>query len=701
MPHRNAIWIRTLASCCIAPVPAALPLAAAATEHDATSASTIELSPVVVTGSRVEAESFHLPFATYVVDQRRIQEGQLRVNASEALGGLAGVVVQNRQNYAQDLQISIRGFGARSAFGVRGVKLIADGIPATNPDGQGQAAPFNLDTAERIEVMRGPLAYLYGNASGGLIQLFTAHGPQTPEIGGEVWGGSYGSWRAALRPAGQFGPVNFIGDLSRFSTDGYRDHSATTRDQQNAVARLRLPDDSKLNFVVNALNQVDTQDPLGLTRAQAEENPRQAVGAATFFNTRKSIGHAQFGAAWDKRLANGDTLQLSAYVGERDVRQYLALSGVAITVEPAATTPPSPASEPAPPPAEAPTPESEIGAPLDPRCTFEAFVVGKPNELAFAAAKRVAELETPPFNPLFIYGGVGLGKTHLMHAIAWEIRRLHPHRKVVYLSAEKFMYQFIKALRYKDTMSFKELFRSADVLMVDDVQFIGGKESTQEEFFHTFNALADRGRQIVISSDRSPPELAGLEERIRSRLGWGLVADIQPTTYELRLGILQAKAQEFAREARVPDNVLAFLAHRITSNVRELEGALNRVIAQAILVGRAITLEMAQDVLRDLLRAHERRVTIEDIQKLVAEHYRIRIADMHSARRARAVARPRQVAMYLAKQLTPRSLPEIGRKFGGRDHTTVMHAVRRIDELKATDHAFAEDVDLLRRMLES
>jgi len=344
--------------------------------------------------------------------------------------------------------------------------------------------------------------------------------------------------------------------------------------------------------------------------------------------------------------------------------------------------------------------EGEIGAPVDPRFTFENFVVGKSNNLAYAAAKRVAELDAPPFNPLFLYGGVGLGKTHLMHAIAWQIRRENPGRKVVYLSAEKFMYQFVKAVRCKDTMRFKDMFRSADVLMVDDVHFIGGKESTQEEFFHTFNALADRGRQIVISSDRSPSALSGLEERIRSRLGWGLVADIQPTTYELRLGILHCKALAFAQEVKVPDNVLAFLAHRITSNVRELEGALNRVIAQAILVGRAITLDMAQDVLQDLLRAHERRVTIEDIQKQVAEHYQIRIADMHSARRARAVARPRQVAMYLAKQLTPRSLPEIGRKFGGRDHTTVMHAIRKIDELRATDPVLSEAIESLRRLLQ-
>ncbi|MEM7021299.1 MAG: chromosomal replication initiator protein DnaA [Pseudomonadota bacterium] len=344
--------------------------------------------------------------------------------------------------------------------------------------------------------------------------------------------------------------------------------------------------------------------------------------------------------------------------------------------------------------------EGEIGAPVDPRFTFENFVVGKSNNLAYAAAKRVAELDSPPFNPLFLYGGVGLGKTHLMHAIAWQIARDNPGRKVVYLSAEKFMYQFVKALRHKDTMRFKELFRSADVLMVDDVHFIGGKGSTQEEFFHTFNALADRGSQIVISSDRSPSALSGLEERIRSRLGWGLVADIQPTTYELRLGILHCKAQAFAQDAKVPENVLAFLAHRITSNVRELEGALNRVIAQAVFVGRDITLDMAQDVLQDLLRAHERRVTIEDIQKLVAEYYQIRVSDMHSARRARAVARPRQVAMYLAKHLTPRSLPEIGRKFGGRDHTTVMHAIRKIDELRAIDPVLNEAIETLRGMLQ-
>ncbi len=343
--------------------------------------------------------------------------------------------------------------------------------------------------------------------------------------------------------------------------------------------------------------------------------------------------------------------------------------------------------------------DDDFGAPLDPRCTFDNFVTGKPNEFAVAAARRVAEELKVPFNPLFLYGGVGLGKTHLMHAIAWHIRKRQPNRKVIYLSAEKFMYQFIRALRFKDTMSFKEQFRSVDVLMIDDVQFISGKDSTQEEFFHTFNALIDQNRQIVLSADKSPSDLEGLEDRVRSRLGWGLVADIHPTTYELRLGILQNKADQLGQS--VPGKVLEFLAHKITSNVRELEGALNRIVAHATLVGRAITLETAQEVLHDLLRANDRRVTIEEIQKRVAEHYSIRLADMHSPRRARAVARPRQVAMYLAKHLTSRSLPEIGRKFGGRDHTTVMHAVRKIEELRSVDSSFSEDIDLLRRMLDS
>ena len=335
---------------------------------------------------------------------------------------------------------------------------------------------------------------------------------------------------------------------------------------------------------------------------------------------------------------------------------------------------------------------------LDQRFTFDTFVVGKPNEFAHAAARRIAESETAPFNPLFLYGGVGLGKTHLMHAIAWELRRIRPDRRVLYLSAERFMYQFIRALRVKDTINFKQMFRSVDVLMVDDVQFISGKDATQEEFFHTFNALVDENRQVVVSADKSPSHL-DIEDRLKSRLGWGLVADIHPTNYELRLGILQAKAERLS--VSMPNKLLEFLAYRISGNVRELEGALNRLAAHAELVGRPVTHDSAQELLADILRASDRRLTIDEIQKAVATHFNIKVADMHSARRSRSVARPRQVAMYLAKQLTPRSLPEIGRMFGGRDHTTVIHAVRKVEELIAADPAIAEDVDLLRRTLES
>jgi len=369
----------------------------------------------------------------------------------------------------------------------------------------------------------------------------------------------------------------------------------------------------------------------------------------------------------------------------------------------AASPPPGPSSVDPAPPLEIGEDKAQHLA-LDHRFVFENFVVGKPNELAHAAARRVAEacispVHTVPFNPLFLYGGVGLGKTHLMHAVAWHVRKHACDRKVIYLSAEKFMYRFIRALRFKSTMDFKEQFRSVDLLMIDDVQFISGKESTQEEFFHTFNALVDENRQIVISADKSPSDLEGMEERMRSRLGWGLVADLHPTTYELRLGILQSKAEQ--NGLRIPPKVMEFLAHKITSNVRELEGALNRIAAHVQLIGRDITLESIQEVLHDLLRSNERRVTIDEIQRRVAEHFNIRLGEMTSDRRARAVARPRQVAMYLAKQLTTRSLPEIGRKFGGRDHTTVMHAVRKIEELKGTDPALAEDVELLRRMLQS
>src|SRR6056297_515677 len=344
------------------------------------------------------------------------------------------------------------------------------------------------------------------------------------------------------------------------------------------------------------------------------------------------------------------------------------------------------------------------GAPLDARFRFDSFVVGKPNELAHAAATRVAEGGPVTFNPLFLYGGVGLGKTHLMHAIAWELKEKSPQTKIVYLSAEQFMYRFVQALRDKDMMAFKQLFRSVDVLMVDDVQFIAGKDATQEEFFHTFNALVDSGKQVVISSDRAPTEITGIEDRIVSRLQSGLIADLHPTNYELRLGILQQKVEQYSgqfKDLEISDGVLEFLAHRISTNVRVLEGALMRLFAFGALVGHEITLELAQDCLSDILRASDRKITVEEIQRKVADHYSIRLSDLIGPKRVRTFARPRQVAMYLAKKLTSRSLPEIGRRFGGRDHTTVMHGVRRIEELRQKDSQIADDLELLRRLLEA
>ena len=377
-------------------------------------------------------------------------------------------------------------------------------------------------------------------------------------------------------------------------------------------------------------------------------------------------------------------------------------------MEPAAAPEPVHVASPAEPKVEAraettdePLYGREGASPLDQRFSFEQFVVGKPNEFAYACARRVAERPSSPgFNPLFLYGGVGLGKTHLMHAMGLElVRREGSGISVKYMSAEKFMYRFIAAIRSQSTMEFKGELRGVDVLMIDDLQFLIGKDNTQEEFFHTFNALVDAGKQIIVSADKSPSDLSGIEDRLRTRLGCGMVADLHATTYELRLSILESKAATAA--APVPSKVLEFLAHKITGNVRELEGSLNRLFAHADLVGRPITLESSQEVLQDVLKAHDRRVTIEEIQRKVAEHWSIRLTDMTSARRARNVARPRQVAMYLAKQLTSRSLPEIGRKFGNRDHTTVMHAVSRVAELMAGDTEFQESVELLRRMLEN
>jgi len=352
---------------------------------------------------------------------------------------------------------------------------------------------------------------------------------------------------------------------------------------------------------------------------------------------------------------------------------------------------------------EWPEARADVAATLDQRFTFATFVVGEPNEFAYACARRVAESPSVPgFNPLFLYGSVGLGKTHLMQAIAWELSK-HPRNgrpvSVAYMTAEKFMYRFINALRNQSTLEFKNELRSVDVLMIDDVQFLIGRDNTQKEFFHTFNALIDAGKRIVISANKSPADLSGIEDRVRARIGCGMVADLQATTYQLRISILEARAHRAGVD--VPAEVMEFLARKITSNVRDLEAALNRLIAHANLFKRPVTLETAHEVLHDMLKAFDRRVTIQEIQKRVAQHWSIRVTEMSSARRSRNIARPRQVAMYLSKQLTEKSLPDIGRHFGDRDHTTVMHAVARVSALMATDAAFAGDVEMLRRLLEA
>ncbi|MEQ7872506.1 chromosomal replication initiator protein DnaA [Sphingomonas sp. ASV193] len=350
------------------------------------------------------------------------------------------------------------------------------------------------------------------------------------------------------------------------------------------------------------------------------------------------------------------------------------------------------------PPAPAATPDPNRPN-FDPRYRFESFVVGKANEVAATAARTLAGSDTVAFNPLFIHGGTGRGKTHLLHAIGQAFLDKRPSAKVVSMSAEKFMVEFIRALKENDTIGFKSRLRSADLLLIDDVQFIAGKDSTQEEFFHTMNEIITAGRRLVITSDRAPQDLDGIAPRILSRLSWGLVADINPAEYELRLNILEAKLAALPG-VEMPRGVVEFLARRLTNSIRELEGALNRIAAYAMMTGRTIDVAFVEEVLANVLRANQRRITIDEIQKQVAEHYNIRKAEMTSARRAREVARPRQVAMYLSKQLTPKSLPDIGRRFGGRDHTTVIHAVKQIERLRAADSELDADIRLLTRQLE-
>ena len=336
---------------------------------------------------------------------------------------------------------------------------------------------------------------------------------------------------------------------------------------------------------------------------------------------------------------------------------------------------------------------------LNPNFTFDTFVEGKSNQIARAASIQISENPGKAYNPLFIYGGVGLGKTHLMHAVGNSILRNNPDAKVVYLHSERFVSDMVKALQHNTIDQFKKRYRSLNALLIDDIQFFAGKERSQEEFFHTFNALFESQQQIILSSDRFPKEVTGLEERLKSRFGWGLTVAIEPPDLETRVAILQSKAIQL--NANLPSEVAFFMGKRIRSNIRELEGALRRVVANATFTGQQINLDFAKNALRDMLAAHDKQVTIESIQKTVAEYFQIRSSDLLSAKRSRSIARPRQIAMTLAKELTNHSLPEIGKAFGGRDHTTVIHANRKIIELRESDPRISEDYSNLLRTLSS
>ncbi len=328
---------------------------------------------------------------------------------------------------------------------------------------------------------------------------------------------------------------------------------------------------------------------------------------------------------------------------------------------------------------------------------FDSFVEGKSNQLALAASRQVAENPGGAYNPLFIYGGVGLGKTHLMHAVGNALRRAKPDAKIVYLHSERFVADMVKALQLNAINDFKRFYRSVDALLIDDIQFFAKKERSQEEFFHTFNALLEGGQQMILTSDRYPKEIDGVEERLKSRFGWGLTVAVEPPELETRVAILIKKAQQ--AQIELPHEAAFFIAQRIRSNVRELEGALKRVIASAHFTGRPIDIELIRDSLKDLLALQDKLVTIDNIQRTVAEYYKIKLSDLLSKRRSRSIARPRQVAMALARELTNRSLPEIGEAFGGRDHTTVLHACRKVKELKDTSRDIGEDMKLLLRLL--
>ena len=380
------------------------------------------------------------------------------------------------------------------------------------------------------------------------------------------------------------------------------------------------------------------------------------------------------------------TKHYSVVLSEALAEVRRAETSLVFVAEPGAVLPPP--EEPVVPvqPADEVATDGTTPAGLNPRYTFDTFIVGPSNQFAHAACRAVAEAPSRSYNPLFIYGGVGLGKTHLMHAVGQFVLQHDRTLKLTYISSERFMNEMINAVRYDRILDFRERYRSVDVLLVDDIQFVSGKEGTQTEFFHTFNALYDAQKQIVLSSDRPPHEIPALEERLRSRFEWGLIADIQSPDLETKIAILKRKAE--AEAVPLPDNVAMYIAGRIKSNIRELEGSLIRLIAYASLTGRQISLELTQEVLKNVIEQDEKAITIESIQKFVSEYYQLKLAELKSKNNSKSIALPRQIAMYMCKTLTHASLPEIGRSFGGKHHSTVIHSIKKVDELRKTDGDF-------------
>jgi chromosomal replication initiator protein len=455
--------------------------------------------------------------------------------------------------------------------------------------------------------------------------------------------------------------------------------------KEDSTIVLRVPNETFRHWISSNYAEIleDSLEELNLQHCKIAfriDEPTERGGEAEGGNGAYGAYAPAAAPSWGNGNGNGHGNGNGNGTATAAERAETAVERPAVAVEPAETEPSSL-------PLMAHLMDIEpLELPLNPKYSFETFVVGSCNQFAHAASQAVAEAPAKTYNPLYIYGGVGLGKTHLMHAIGHNIKSRNRHLRLTYISSEKFMNELINAIRYDKTLNFREKYRSIDILLMDDIQFLAGKERTQEEFFHTFNALYDAQKQIVISSDCPPREIPTLEERLHSRFEWGLIADIQPPDLETKVAILKRKAE--IEKIDLPDNVALFIASKIKSNIRELEGSLVRLVAYASLKGRELDVDLAQEVLKNIIEEDDRQVTVEVIQRTVADHYGLRVSDLKSKNNSRSVAVPRQVAMYLCKLMTKASLPEIGREFGGKHHTTVIHSVNKITALYEVDSDF-------------